>query len=122
VIEWFTLVQVIVAGIAAVICVVAGLSKRGPNDYTVGSIALIELLLVAQLVVSIVAQTVGNHSRGNIVEFYIYLVVALLLAPLAVVWALVDRSRWSNVVMGAGAFAVAVMTWRMYQIWTQQYF
>jgi len=36
------------------------------------------------------------------------------------VWALVDRSRWSNVVLAAAVFAVAVMVYRMLQIWTVQ--
>jgi uncharacterized membrane protein YqaE (UPF0057 family) len=118
VIEWFTWVQFGIGLAATLFCVVMGLARRSPNDYTVGSLALVELLLIAQLVVAIVAPAVGNHATGSVVEFYIYIVVALILPPLAVVWALVDRSRWSNVVMGAGAFAVAVMVVRMLQIWT----
>ncbi|RPE74574.1 MULTISPECIES: hypothetical protein [unclassified Frondihabitans] len=117
-IDWFTWVQAGIATAVALFCIVMGLSKRQPNDYTVGAMALIEVLLLVQLVVAIVAPFVGNQATGSVVEFYIYLVVALLLPPLAVVWALVDRSRWSNVVMGAGAFAVAVMIVRMLQIWT----
>lgn len=117
-IEWFTWVQFGVGMAATLFCVVSGLAKRQPNDYTVGSVALVWLLLVAQLVVAIVAPATGNHATGSVVEFYIYIVVALLLPPLAVVWALVDRSRWSNVVLGAGTFAVAVMIVRMLQIWT----
>jgi uncharacterized membrane protein len=118
VIEWFTWVQAGIAALAALFCIVMGLAKRVPDDYTVGSLALVELLLVAQLVVAIVAPFVGNPASGSVIEFYIYLVVALLLPPLSVIWALVDRTRWSNVVLGAGAFAVAVMIVRMLQIWT----
>ncbi|RKR73845.1 hypothetical protein [Frondihabitans australicus] len=117
-IEWFTWVQFGIGMAAAVYCIVMGLAKRVPNDYTVGALALVEALLVAQLIVSIVAPAVGNHATGNVLEFYIYIVVALLLPPLAVVWALVERTRWSNVVIGAAAFAVAVMVVRMLQIWT----
>jgi hypothetical protein len=117
-IDWFTWVQAGIATAVAFFCIVMGLAKRQPNDYTVGAMALVEVLLLVQLVVAIVAPFVGNQATGSVVEFYIYLVVALLLPPLAVVWALVDRSRWSNVVMGAGAFAVAVMIVRMLQIWT----
>lgn len=117
-IEWFTWVQSGIAAAAALFCIIMGLSRRAPNDYTVGSLALVELLLLVQLVVAIVAPFVGNPPSGSLVEFYIYLVVALLLPPLSVVWALVDRTRWSNVVLGAGTFAVAVMIVRMFQIWT----
>jgi len=119
-IEWFTWAQVAVACLAGVVCVVAGFARKLPNDITVGATALVFLLLVVQLVVSIVAPFVGDPPTGNIVEFYIYLVSALLLPPLAVVWALVDRTRWSNLVLAAAVFAVAVMVYRMLQIWTVQ--
>jgi hypothetical protein len=118
VIDWFAWVQFGIGTAAALFCIVFGIARRIPNDYTVGSLALVEVLLLAQLVTGIVSPFVGNPPRGSLVEYYIYLVVALLLPPLAVVWALVDRSRWSNVVLGAGAFAVAVMVVRMLQIWT----
>jgi hypothetical protein len=117
-IEWFTWLQAGIGGATALFCIISGLLRRSPNDYTVGSLALVELLLIVQLVVAIIAPAVGNQASGNVLEFYIYIVVALLLPPLSVIWALVDRSRWSNVVLGAGAFAVAVMVVRMLQIWT----
>jgi hypothetical protein len=120
VIEWFTWAQVIVACVAGLVCLVAGFSGKLPNDVTVGATALVLLLLLVQLVVAIVAPFAGNPPTGNVVEFYIYLVSAILLPPLAVVWALVDRTRWSNLVLAAAVFAVAVMVYRMLQIWTVQ--
>ena len=50
-IEWFTAVQFAVACIAGVLCIVLGLAGRVPSDLTMGAVALVELLLVAQLVV-----------------------------------------------------------------------
>jgi hypothetical protein len=38
----------------------------------------------------------------------------------AVLWALMERSRWSTVILGVAAFAVAIMVWRMHVIWTIQ--
>ena len=119
-IEWFTWAQVIVACVAGLVCLVAGFSGKLPNDITVGATALVLLLLLVQLVVAIVAPFAGNPPTGNVIEFYIYLVSAILLPPLAVVWALVDRTRWSNLVLAAAVFAVAVMVYRMLQIWTVQ--
>ena len=119
-IEWFTWAQVVVACVAGLVCLVAGFSGKLPNDVTVGATALVLLLLLVQLVVAIVAPFAGNPPTGNVVEFYIYLVSAILLPPLAVVWALVDRTRWSNLVLSAAVFAVAVMVYRMLQIWTVQ--
>jgi hypothetical protein len=120
VIEWFTWVQVAVASLAGLGCLVAGLARRLPDDRTVGAAAVVLLLLVVQAVVAVVAPFVGNAPTGDLLEFWIYLVSAILLPPLAVVWALVDRTRWSNVVIAAALFAVAVMVYRMFQIWTVQ--
>ena len=119
-IEWFTWVQVAVASLAGLGCLVAGLARRLPDDRTVGAAAVVLLLLVVQAVVAVVAPFVGNAPTGSLLEFWIYLVSAILLPPLAVVWALVDRTRWSNVVIAAALFAVAVMVYRMFQIWTVQ--
>jgi hypothetical protein len=120
VIEWFTWVQVGVATLAGLVAVVSGLAKRPPGDVTVGGLALVELLLLAQVVIAIVAPFAGNPPTGDPLEFWVYLVSAVLLPPAAVVWALVDRSRWSTVIMGVAALAVAIMVWRMHVIWTVQ--
>lgn len=117
---WFTLVQVIVAAVAGVLCIVLGLAGRRPSDLNVGSLALIELLLVVQIIVAIIAPLVGNSPTGSVLEFWVYLVSAALLPPAGVAWALVERSRWSTVIMGVGALAVAIMVWRMFAIWTIQ--
>lgn len=117
---WFTIVQVIVASAAGVLCIVLGLAGRRPSDLTVGSLALLELLLIAQIVIAIIAPMVGNPPTGSILEFWVYLVSAALLPPAGVVWALLERSRWSTVIMGVAALAVAVMVWRMQVIWTIQ--
>lgn len=116
----FTIVQIALACLVGLLCVVRGLAGRTPTDLTVFAVVAVELLLVAQLVVAIVAPLVGNGPTGNPLEFWMYLVSALIIPPLAIVWALVERTRWSNVVLGASAFAIAVMLWRMQQIWSVQ--
>ncbi|MER7798077.1 hypothetical protein [Microbacterium sp. NPDC096154] len=117
---WFTVAQLVVAVVAGLLCVVLGLAGRRPSDLTVGSLALIELLLVVQVVVAIVAPFAGNPPTGSVLEFWTYLVSAVLLPAAGVVWALVERSRWSTVIMGVVALSVAVMVWRMQVIWTVQ--
>lgn len=119
-ITWFTWVQALVACVVGVVAVVLGLIGRKPNDATVGGLALIELLLIAQGVISIVLPLTGHPTKGNGLEFGVYAVSVLLVPPAAIVWALIDRSRWSTVVLGAGAFTVAVMVVRMQQIWFPQ--
>ncbi|GLJ79884.1 hypothetical protein [Microbacterium imperiale] len=116
----FTIVQVAVAVAAGLLCVVLGLANRRPSDLSVGSLALVEVLLIAQVVVAIVAPLVGNTPSGSLLEFWVYLVSAVLLPPAAVFWALVERSRWSTVILGVAALSVAIMVWRMQVIWTVQ--
>ncbi|GAA3621982.1 hypothetical protein GCM10022200_00060 [Microbacterium awajiense] len=117
---WFSIAQVAVAVLVGLVAIVAGLAGRRPSDLTVGGLALVELLLLAQVVVAIVAPLVGNSPTGSVLEFWVYLVSAALLPPAAVLWALLERSRWSTVIMGVAALAVAVMVWRMQVIWTVQ--
>lgn len=119
-VEWFTWVQIAVAVAAGLLCVVLGLLRRPPADLTIGATLLVEVLLIAQLVVAIAAPALGNSPTGSLLEFYLYLVSALILPPLAVLWALIERNRWSTVVLGVGSLAIAVMLFRMNEIWFVQ--
>lgn len=117
---WFTIAQVAVASLSGLLCVVLGLAGRRPSDLSVGSLALVEVLLLAQIVAAIIAPLAGNPPTGSLLEYWVYLVSAALLPPAAVFWALLERSRWSTVIMGIAALAVAIMVWRMHAIWTVQ--
>lgn len=119
-IEWFTIAQVAVAVLAGILCVVLGLAGRKPTDLTMGATALVEVLLIVQLVVAIAAPAFGNTPSGDPLEFWVYLVSAVLLPVAGGFWALVERSRWSTVILGAVCLAVAVMVYRMNVIWFVQ--
>lgn len=117
---WLTSIQIVIAVAAGLFCVIAGLLGRRPSDYTVGALAVVELLLVVQVIVAIIAPLAGNPPTGDLLEFWVYLISAVLLPVGGVTWALVERSRWSTVILGLLAFAVAIMLWRMEVIWTIQ--
>lgn len=119
-IMWFTILQIVIAVAAGLFCVVAGLAGRRPSDATVGALALVEFLLIIQVIVGIAAPLSGNAPTGDLLEFWVYLVSAVLVPVGGVIWALLDRSRWSTVILGVAAFAVAIMVWRMLAIWTVQ--
>ena len=119
-IEWFTYVQVAIAVVAGALCVVLGLAGRRPSDLTVGALTVVELLLLAQIVIVIIAPLAGNPPTGSLLEFWVYLVSAALVPPAAVLWALLERSRWSTVVLGVAALAVAIRVYRMQAIWAVQ--
>lgn len=117
---WFLTVQIVIATAAGVLCVLLGLLGRKPNDLTMGATALVWLLLLAQLVVALLAPVFGNHATGSLLEFYVYLVSAVALPVAAGFWALIERTRWSTVILGAACLSVAIMLYRMGQIWFVQ--
>lgn len=119
-IEWLNVVHIAVAVLAGLFCAGMGLAGRTPDDYTLGALALVELLLIVQLVVCLLAPLRGSTPTGDPLEFWVYLVSAVLVPPAAAVWALIDRSRWSTVVLGVAALAIAIMVYRMGQIWFVQ--
>jgi hypothetical protein len=120
VIDVFTIILIAVSTLAGVIAVVLGLVGRKPSDVTILALVLVEVLLLAQVVIAIVAPLSGNQPSGNLGEFWIYLATACLMPPAAIAWALTERSRWSTVVLGVAALAIAVMAYRMNQIWNVQ--
>ena len=117
---WFEYVQIAVAVVAGLFCLILGFAGRQPSDYTLGATALVEILLVVQVVIGIVSPLAGNSPTGSLLEFWIYLVSAVLIPPAAVVWALVERNRWSTAILGVASLAIAVMLYRMGQIWFVQ--
>ena len=119
-IDVYTIVLVSVATASGLLCVALGLAGKKPADLTILATALVEVLLLAQVVISIVAPLVGNPPTGNLLEFWMYLVTGCLMPPAAIGWALSDRSRWGTVVLGVAGLAIAVMTYRMHQIWNVQ--
>ena len=118
--EWFTYLHLGVAIAAGLLCLGLGIAGRKPTDLSMGATALVELLLIVQLVVSIVAPFTGNQATGSLLEFYTYLVSAILLPLAGAAWALIERSRWSTIILGVVCLSVAVMVYRMLQIWTVQ--
>ena len=119
-IEWFTTIAIIVSVIAGLVALVLGGIGRTPDDYSVLSTAAVGVVLLVQIVIGIIAPLVGNLPTGDLLEWWIYLITALVLPIAAIAWALVDRSRWATVVMGVASLAVAVMLYRMHQIWFVQ--
>lgn len=119
-IEWFTTAQLVVAVAAGLLCLVLGFAGKTPNDLVVGATALVELLLLAQIVVAAIAPAVGNTPTGSALEFWIYLISAALIPPAAIFWSLIERNKWSTVVLGVACLAIAVMIYRMNVIWFVQ--
>jgi hypothetical protein len=75
--------------------------------------AVIEGLILVQAVVLGATGTAPTDP----VLLWGYLVTALVILPVAALWAFAERSRWSSVVLAVAALTVAFLEWRLWQIW-----
>lgn len=109
---------VIVAGlILAAGTALLALLNRQIGRVVLGAVALVEVLVLAQLVVAVVLLFTGQRPTSSTVEFVGYQLATLLVLPAGVVWSVSDRSRWAVGVLTVAALAVTVMTVRMNQLW-----
>jgi len=116
-IDWFYQVQLWFALGAGVFALALGLLKRLPSLVSLGVLAVVELGLIAQLVITVMQVSSGKSAAVDTVEFFAYLIVAIMVPIGCGFWALVEKNRWSTVILGVGALTVAVMLVRMNQIW-----
>ena len=79
--------------------------------------AVLELGLLAQLVVCLVHLGRVPGDSAERATFAAYAITLPFVPPAAVFLALKEKTRWAMVVVAVGAFAAAVMTARLQQIW-----
>ena len=116
--EWWYQAQLWFGVVAGLLLVVMGLIGRKPSGFSLALVAGSEFGLLMQLIASITLVILGERAKLYTWEFFGYLVVAIMVPVAAAIWALIDRNRWSTVVMGAGVLTVVVMLVRMQQIWS----
>lgn len=116
--EWWYQAQLWFGVVAGLLLVVMGLIGRKPSGFSLALVAGSEFGLLMQLIASITLVILGERAKLDTWEFFGYLIVALMVPVAAAIWALIDRNRWSTLVMGAGILTVTVMLVRMQQIWS----
>jgi hypothetical protein len=116
-IEWFAAFQIGLALVVSLTLLVFGLAKRKPSLVSLSLIATVEAGLIVQTLVSVVLVINGERAKTDTIEFFAYLFVALLIPAGGAIWALIERNRWSTMVLAVAAATVAVMLARMQQIW-----
>ena len=110
---------VLVFAAASVLALAAGwYAWRGRlvDDRLLLAAALLELGLLVQLVVCLA--NVGEvGGRADQATFAAYAISLPFVPPAVAFLAIKEKTRWAMGVIAAGAFAVAVMTGRLQQIW-----
>ena len=74
--------------------------------------------LTVQLIVSTILAISGERAVISTIEYFGYLLVAIIVQVAAGFWALAEKTKWSTVILGAASLTVAVMLVRMLQIWS----
>jgi len=121
VISWLMLAQASALGVIGAAVAIVGLARKPFNDWVFAGAAITMLSLVVQTVASIIAPLAAAGPTGDLLEYWTYLITALMIPPASVLWALVDKKgEWSTLVVGVGILACAVMVYRMHQIWFVQ--
>jgi hypothetical protein len=118
VIDAFFLILAWYSVAAGLVLIFLGLIGKSPSGFSLGLAIGVEAGLLVQLILSIVLVSLGQYAVIDTWEFFGYLIVALMVPIVGAVWALVERNRWSTVVLGAAVLTIAVMLVRMQQIWT----
>lgn len=116
--DWWYQAQLWFGVVAGLLLVAMGLIGRRPSGFSLALVAGSEFGLAMQLIASVTLVVLGERAKLDTWEFFGYLIVALMVPVAAAIWALIDRNRWSTVVMGAGVLTVVVMLVRMHQIWS----
>jgi hypothetical protein len=116
-VDWLYYSLLAVSFGSASLCLIAGMFSRKPSLVTLGSAVLTEVALIVQLVATVVLLVLGETSKGDVVEFFGYVLVAMMVPAGAVLWALAERNKFSTLVLAVSGLTVAIMTARMAQIW-----
>jgi hypothetical protein len=108
---------IIVAGVALAgyALLMTALNHR-MNVPLLAAAGVLEVLLLAE-VGMIVARLAGGERPASPATLIGYLVAAPLVPVVAVLWGLVERSRWGPAVIAVAGLVAAVLMVRLHEIW-----
>jgi hypothetical protein len=109
-------VATVVAGALAVLGLVSTAARRRIGSAHLAGAALLEGVLLVQLVVAVV-DLAGGQRPPETATFLSYLVAVVLVPVAGVLWARTEPTRWAGTVVAVAALVVAVMVWRLVQLW-----
>ena len=104
-------------GVGAIQLTLGFFGRKPGQPEILMSIAVLSGLAV-QLLVSTILAISGERAAVSTIEFFGYLLVAMIVKLAAGFWALAEKTKWSTVILGAASLTVSVMLVRMLQIWS----
>ncbi|RSS82754.1 hypothetical protein [Streptomyces sp. WAC06614] len=98
-------------------CGFAAYRDQPTKDWHFLGMAVVTVLVLAQLVIGVVALARGNRPDEGSVIFVAYLIGAFAAIPAAGLLSLTERTKWGSVTVSAGAVVLAVLEVRLFDIW-----
>lgn len=111
------LIGTVICALSVLTCWVMTALRTHPADSAIISLAAVELYLIAYGVYAGIRQAMGASVVGPVWEFWGYVITVLLLPVGVFIWAIIDKTRWSNLVMSFVGLVVFVMVYRLEEIW-----
>ena len=105
-----------VALVVAVLGLLSTLARRRIGLLHLAATALLEVVLLVQAVLA-VARLAGGHRLGETATFVGYLASVVLVPVAGALYARTETTRWAGTVLAVASLVVAVMVWRLLQIW-----
>jgi hypothetical protein len=114
------LALVVATTVAALVLALLGLASTLAHRRTglvhLVAAGLLEAVLLVQAGLAAVRMA-GGERPSDTPTFVGYLVGVLLVPVAGVLWARNERTRWAGTVVAVAAAVVAVMAWRLLQVW-----
>jgi hypothetical protein len=107
---------VALAGIAVIWGLVTAIANKPPGKAQLLYAAGVEVVTVIQSIIA-AAELVGGFRPAEPATTIGYLIGIVILIPIAWLWANVERSRFSGIVLAVAALAVLAMTLRLLVLW-----
>ena len=98
-------------------CGFAAWRDQPTKDWHFIGMAVVTVLVLAQLAVGLVQLARGEKPEQGTTIFVAYLLGAFATVPAAGLMSLTERTRWGSVTVAAGGVVLAVLEVRLYDIW-----
>ena len=106
----------VVAVLLAVLGLASTVARRRTGSAHLAGAALLEALVVLQAALAMV-RLAGGHRLADTATFLGYLAGVVLVPVAGALWARSETTRWAGTVIAVAALVVAVMVWRLLQLW-----
>ena len=108
---------ILFAGAAVIWGLVTAIANKPPGKAQLLYVAGVEAVTMIQSIIA-TAKIIGGFRPVELATTIGYLIGIVILIPIAWLWANVERTRFSGIVLAVAAFAVLAMTLRLLVLWT----